>query len=48
MAGPLNLTIGDAGFGGYIKLYKPFFVGREAFIRREGWRKAAIVPFPRS
>ena len=45
MAGPLNLTMADAGFGGYIKLYKPFFVGREAFIRREAGRKAAIVRF---
>ncbi len=45
MAGPLNLTMADAGFGSYIKLYKPFFVGREAFVTRERERKAEVVRF---
>jgi glycine hydroxymethyltransferase len=45
MAGPLNLTMADAGFGGYVKIYKPFFVGREAFIEREAKRKAEVVRF---
>jgi len=35
----------DAGFGTYIKTYKPFFVGREAFIQRESKRKAEVVRF---
>jgi glycine hydroxymethyltransferase len=45
MAGPLNLTMADAGFGTYIKTYKPFFVGREAFIAREARRKAEVIRF---
>ncbi|MFP4396232.1 MAG: glycine cleavage system aminomethyltransferase GcvT [Anaerolineales bacterium] len=45
MAGPLNLTMADAGFGGYVKIYKPFFVGREAFIEHEAQRDAEVVRF---
>ncbi|NBD35271.1 MAG: hypothetical protein GVY30_04650, partial [Chloroflexi bacterium] len=29
----------------YVKIYKPFFVGREAFIAREAKRKAEVVRF---
>jgi glycine hydroxymethyltransferase len=45
MAGPLNLTMADAGFGGYVKEYKPFFVGREAFLERDAKRKSTVVRF---
>ena len=45
MDGPLNLTMGDAGFRTYVKLYKPFFVGREAFAEREADRDAEVVRF---
>ncbi len=45
MAGPLNLTMADAGFGSYAKTYKPFFVGREAYIEREQVRKAEVTRF---
>ncbi len=45
MAGPLDLTMADAGFGTYPKWYKPFFVGREAFIERELERDAVVVRF---
>ncbi len=45
MAGPLNLTMADAGFHTYIKTYKPFFVGREAYITREAKRKACVLRF---
>lgn len=45
MAGPLNLTMADAGFHTYIKTYKPFFVGREAYIAREAQRKAGVLRF---
>ncbi len=45
MAGPLNLTMGDAGFRTYVKLYKPFFVGREAFAASEQDRDAEVVRF---
>ncbi len=45
MEGDLNLTMSDAGFGSYIKLYKPFFVGREAYLAREAKRKATVLRF---
>ena len=45
MAGPLNLTMADAGFHTYVKTYKPFFVGREAYITREVKRKACVLRF---
>ncbi len=45
MAGPLNLTMGDAGFGVYAKTFKPFFIGRAAFLQREAQRKAKVVRF---
>ncbi|HOU12326.1 MAG TPA: glycine cleavage system aminomethyltransferase GcvT [Anaerolineae bacterium] len=45
MAGPLNLTMAEAGFGGYIKIYKAFFVGREAFIARDLHREGAVIRF---
>ncbi len=45
MAGPLNLSMADAGFKAYIKYYKPFFIGREAYLTREAKRKAEVVRF---
>ncbi len=45
LAGPLNLTMGDAGFKTYAKLYKPFFVGRRPFIESEARRKAEVIRF---
>ena len=45
MAGPLNLTMGEAGFGTYPKPYKPFFVGREAYLALEAKRDAGVVRF---
>ncbi len=45
MGGELNLGPGDAGFGAYVKTYKAWFVGREAYIEREKKRKGALVRF---
>jgi glycine hydroxymethyltransferase len=45
MAGEMGLGVGDAGFGNYIKIYKPWFIGREAFIEQERSRDAEIVRF---
>jgi len=45
MAGPLALTMADAGFHTYIKTYKPFFVGREAYIQRESQRQGEVIRF---
>jgi glycine hydroxymethyltransferase len=45
MGGVLNLDIAEAGFGSYVKVYKPWFIGREAFIRREQGRRSEVVRF---
>ncbi len=45
LAGELNLNPADAGFGAYVKLYKPFFIGKAAFIAHEGQRKHQISRF---
>jgi glycine hydroxymethyltransferase len=45
MAGPLNLTMAEAGFGLYVKIRKPFFVGREAFIARDAQREGGVIRF---
>ena len=45
LAGELNLNPADAGFGAYVKLYKPFFVGKAAFIAHEAQRKHQISRF---
>ncbi len=33
------------GFGSYVKTYKPWFIGREAFLQREVSRKGVVVRF---
>jgi glycine hydroxymethyltransferase len=45
LAGPLGLNPADAGFGSYVKLWKPFFIGREAFIKQEKDRDRVVVRF---
>jgi glycine hydroxymethyltransferase len=45
LAGPLDLRPDDAGFAGYVKLHKPFFVGRQAHIAHAQARKMAVVRF---
>ena len=45
LAGDLELNPADAGFGSYVKLWKPFFIGRSAFIAHEQDREHAIVRF---
>jgi len=45
LAGPLNLDPADAGMGGYVKLNKPWFIGKAAFIERHKQRSAQIVRF---
>jgi glycine hydroxymethyltransferase len=45
LAGDLELNPADAGFGSYVKLWKPFFIGRAAFIAQEKDRSRAIVRF---
>jgi glycine hydroxymethyltransferase len=45
LAGPLNLNPADAGFSNYVRLFKPFFVGKSAYIAHEIARDAEIVRF---
>lgn len=45
MGGELSLGVAEAGFGSYVKTYKPWFVGREAFMAREKSRQAVVVRF---
>ncbi len=45
LAGPLNMNPADAGFGNYVKLWKPYFVGKRAFIAHEMKREAEVTRF---
>lgn len=43
--GVANLGVAEGGFGTYVKTYKPWFVGREAFLAREEKRNEEVVRF---
>lgn len=45
LAGPLNLGPAEAGFDGYVKLWKPFFIGRNAYIDRRKNRDKVVARF---
>jgi glycine hydroxymethyltransferase len=45
MAGELGLGVGHAGFGSYVKTYKPWFIGRTAFLEQEKTRAGEVVRF---
>ncbi|MBN1203085.1 MAG: glycine cleavage system aminomethyltransferase GcvT [Anaerolineae bacterium] len=45
LAGGMNLNPADAGFGSYVKLWKPFFIGKLAFIAHEHEREAVVTRF---
>ena len=45
LEGALNLNPADAGMENYVKLYKPFFVGKRSFIQHEIERDAEISRF---
>ncbi len=45
LAGPLNLNPADAGFAPYVKLSKPFFIGKAAYIAHEANRQARLARF---
>jgi glycine hydroxymethyltransferase len=45
MGGELNLSPAEAGFGQYVKTYKPWFIGRHAYIERERIRKTIVARF---
>jgi glycine hydroxymethyltransferase len=43
--GEVDLDVAQAGFGAYVKTYKPWFIGRQAFLEREKIRKAVVARF---
>ena len=45
LAGPLNLLPNDAGFSSYLKVYKPFFVGRAPYVAHDKVRKMENARF---
>jgi glycine hydroxymethyltransferase len=45
LAGPLSITPVEAGFPGYIKYHKPFFIGRDVLLTQEGKRSREILRF---
>jgi glycine hydroxymethyltransferase len=45
MGGDFNFGPAEAGFGQYVKTYKPWFVGRVEFLEKEKGRKGELVRF---
>ncbi len=43
--GHKDLGVAEGGFGSYVKPYKPWFIGRKAFVARERKRKGVVVRF---
>jgi glycine hydroxymethyltransferase len=43
LAGPFDISPTEAGFQGYIKYHKPFFVGREALMARDKGRNRELI-----
>lgn len=43
--GPYHLTVGQAGFAYFVKTYKPWFIGRQAFLEQEAARQTELVRF---
>lgn len=45
LAGKFNITPFEAGYGGFAKLHKPYFIGKKALIEKESLRNRTIVRF---
>ncbi len=45
MGGDLNLGVAEANFGSFVKTYKPWFIGRSAYLAREAARNTVVVRF---
>jgi glycine hydroxymethyltransferase len=45
MGGLLNLGTGEAGFSRFVKTYKPWFIGRDAYMKKEEERDSIVVRF---
>lgn len=42
---PRDLGVAEGGFGSYVKTYKPWFIGRDAYVAREKERKGGVIRF---
>jgi glycine hydroxymethyltransferase len=40
-----DLGVAEGGFGSYVKTYKPWFIGRGAYVEREKTRKGVVARF---
>jgi glycine cleavage system T protein len=45
LAGPHKISPLESGYGSYIKLHKPFFIGRDACLEKHQNRERAIIRF---
>jgi len=45
LAGPFDISPIEAGFPGYVKYHKPFFVGRDVLLSREEERTRELIRF---
>lgn len=45
LEGPLGMNPAEAGFGSYVKTWKPFFIGKAAFLEAESKRDVDLVRF---
>ncbi len=45
MGGELDLGVAAAGFGAYVKTYKPWFIGRDAYLEQDRARNGEVVRF---
>lgn len=43
--GARDLGVAEGGFGSYVKVYKPWFIGRQAYVAREQERTGVVVRF---
>ncbi len=43
--GSPDLGVAEAGFGHYVKSYKPWFIGRQAFLEKEKSRSGEVIRF---
>lgn len=45
IGGELGLGAGEAGFRSFVKTYKPWFIGRDEFLKNEIHRKSQVIRF---
>jgi glycine hydroxymethyltransferase len=43
--GERDLGVAEGGFGSYVKTYKPWFIGRDAYVAREKERAGTVIRF---